>query len=62
MAVSRENTPQQEEDREIFLDNGKAVAFYLYGTQEPNSGWALSEGAREVLTNKITVSRLLGAR
>ena len=56
MAISRDQTPA---DREIFVENGKAVAFYLYGTQEPGSGWALSEGARGALTEKITVSRVV---
>ena len=56
MAISRDQTPA---DREIFVENGKAVAFYLYGTQEPGSSWALTEGARGALINKITVSRML---
>ncbi|KAM5542807.1 hypothetical protein V8D89_003768 [Ganoderma adspersum] len=53
MAISRDQTPA---DREIFVDNGKAVAFYLYGTQEPGSAWALSEGARGALRDKINTN------
>ncbi len=59
MAISRDQTPQQQADPEIFVENDNAVAFYLYGTLEPGSAWALSEGAREVLVDKITVSRVL---
>ncbi|KAI1791565.1 hypothetical protein LXA43DRAFT_1082619 [Ganoderma leucocontextum] len=53
MVISRNHTPQRAE-REVFVVNGRAVAFYLYGAQEPGSAWALSEDARRVLAEKIT--------
>ncbi|KAI0355129.1 hypothetical protein OH77DRAFT_1590073 [Trametes cingulata] len=59
MAITRNNTPrddQGEEDAEarIFTINGRPVLFYLYGTSEPRSFWALSEGQRKELAALIT--------
>ena len=61
MAIPRDETPQQQAEPQIFVENGNAVAFYLYGAQEPTSTWALSEGAQEALTDKIIVSPMLDA-
>ncbi|KAI0373155.1 hypothetical protein BV20DRAFT_1119221 [Pilatotrama ljubarskyi] len=56
MAVTRNNTPQDgEEDAAapVFTSNGRPVFFYLYGTNEPHSYWALSQGQREELSALI---------
>ncbi|KAI0628799.1 hypothetical protein C8Q77DRAFT_1145464 [Trametes polyzona] len=58
MAVTRHNSPADDEDQDagdgIFTIDGRPVYFYLYGTNEPESSWALSEGQREDLQEKIT--------
>ena len=57
--VSRDVRSEANEDHDldqVFVVNGVSVSFYLYGTNEEGSSWALSAGRREALAEKIKVS------
>ena len=54
MAISRANTPPDP----VFVVDGEPVLFYLWTADDHPSGWALSEGARAALQEKIEVGAL----
>ena len=60
MAISRNNSPQDDRPKRdpIFAPGGEPVRFYLWGTNEPDSRWKLSDGRRDALIEKIKVSAL----
>ncbi|KAI0781502.1 hypothetical protein BD413DRAFT_31530 [Trametes elegans] len=60
MVISRRSTPQDPDTDDaadakgaVFKTNGRPVYFYLYGINEPESSWALSEDQRHHLTHLI---------
>ncbi|CDO71903.1 hypothetical protein BN946_scf184940.g50 [Trametes cinnabarina] len=59
MVVSRHNSPGLEDEEEvvqhgILTTNDRPVFFYLYGTNEPESPWAIHEAYRTELEEEIT--------